>query len=82
MGPFFRETAGGNKEARTFLDDKNRWQTLFNLVNDGKLDWPHPVELKLALAGGDSRIVRLPLQQEPHLLESPSRWEAITVDPE
>jgi len=70
------------KEARTFLDDKNRWQTLFNLVNDGKLDWPHPVELKLALAGGDSRIVRLPLQQEPHLLESPVKVEAITVDPE
>lgn len=68
--------------ARTFRDDKGHCQLVFNLVNSGKLAWPHPIDIKMELSDGSSQVQSFAIQREPHLISTPAKIVRLTVDPE
>lgn len=89
MDQLYREWAQGTGElsivvsqGRTFQDDEGNWQLLFYLENQGKLKWPHPVEIKLDLADGSSETRDFYIDKEPHLIKSTAKIVKVTVDPE
>jgi hypothetical protein len=89
MDQLYREWVQDNSElriviseGRTFQDDEGNWQLLFNLENQGKLKWPHPVEIKLDLADGNSETRNLYIEKDPHLIRTAAKIVTVTVDPE
>lgn len=85
---FYKEWALSNaqlvaeiEKGRTFRDEDGQWQTVFNLVNRGKLRWPHPVEIRLEMEDGTSWVEKLPIQKEPHLISGQGRIVSLEVDP-
>lgn len=69
-------------QARTFQDEQGQWQLIFNLENQGKLNWPHPVEIKMDLADGSTQTHKLYIQKEPHLIVTEAKISTLTVDPD
>jgi len=69
-------------QGRTFQDDCGQWQLMFNLVNQGKLKWPHPMEIRMDLADGSTQLHNLCIQKEPHLIETAAKVNTLTVDPD
>lgn len=64
-----------------FQEENGQWQLAFNLVNNGRLKWPHPVELEIALANGNKERHSLFIQPEPQIIHTDSPVQSLTVDP-
>lgn len=69
-------------EGRNFQAEDGQWQLVFNLKNSGRLKWPYPVEIEMALADGSRQRQRLPIQKEPHLISTDSIVQSLTIDPD
>ena len=69
-------------EGRNFQGEDGQWQLVFNLVNSGRLKWPYPVEIAMALADGSSQRHSLRIQKEPHLIGTDSLVQSLTIDPQ
>lgn len=57
------------------------WQFSFRLIDSGRFYWPYPVELELTLADGSKLRQQLPIQKEPHFLETKSPVRLLVLDP-
>ncbi|HPZ22928.1 MAG TPA: hypothetical protein PKV05_07915 [Bacillota bacterium] len=65
-----------------FQKEDGGWQLSFILVNNGRLKWPHPVEVEIELADGSKEKHSLLIQAEPHTFHTDSPAQSLTVDPD
>ncbi len=65
-----------------FQEENGQCQLAFNLVNNGRLKWPHHVELEIVLANGSKERHSLFIQPEPHIISTDSPVRSMEVDPD
>lgn len=65
-----------------FQIDSEHWLLEFKLSRNGRLNWPHLLDIEIVLANGTKQRHSLPLQKEPYRIQLQKPVRSLHVDPD